>query len=209
MTSLSYVCFQGNRRLLLLLLSSPWLFLKTIDCEKLTSTLQDKRVSWKALPFFNRKSSSVFVVKSSFPPKSWNPTILSIAIPFLEKLILWVLLLKWWRWHYNLAPFQRHMLSWCLKEAKKSQTEPITQESRFRGEHEKRVLIQVIRTKEATETYKKHIWFSLKWNWIYVINMRFIRETTAIFIVMPHNKHSSKGSKVSCSILCLQNGMSK
>lgn len=37
------------------------------------------------LPFFIRRISSDFVVKSSFPPKSWNPISLSIAIPFLKQ----------------------------------------------------------------------------------------------------------------------------
>lgn len=38
----------------------------------------------QVLPFFNRRTSRVLVAKSSFPPKSWNPTSLSIAIPFLK-----------------------------------------------------------------------------------------------------------------------------
>jgi hypothetical protein len=39
----------------------------------------------EALPFFMSKVSSVLAAKSSLPPRSWKPTSLSTAIPFLEK----------------------------------------------------------------------------------------------------------------------------
>lgn len=80
--SLSYVCFHHKH--CFHLLSSHWLYLWNNGLE--SAVKLNKTFTWNiCIPFFINRASRVLVEKSSFAPKSWNPTSLSPAMPCLEK----------------------------------------------------------------------------------------------------------------------------
>ncbi len=108
--------------ILFLLTKNTCITVKSISISRISLLWWAKKreTHWKkALPFFISRTSSVLVAKSSFPPRSWNPTSLSTAIPFLKANIVTIIIwcknaTLWSSWNKHKA-YQHWNLSLTIK----------------------------------------------------------------------------------------------